>query len=257
MGLFLSNTGLEGLREGDGLHKKLVGELLALSKVEKVGDDGSAYATYTFPSGLSLVLRMGGDVVVDGDMHYEGGQIWQAKPIATIASRGFLSLDLILMDLSGKHGFAASIVKPATMSPFTSEDQLDLSVSAFPIGIDVFDDRKGYETATDEKIRLEDGAVIPYNWLMTKQEGLKAKELEFFTGKIQFNLLAGEVVSLQKRDNQWHGSSFMVATVRTVLGNLPVVFSEERIQHPLAVGCYVFVEALISAKVLAIGGKTL
>ncbi|MCI6673855.1 MAG: hypothetical protein MR519_05830 [Spirochaetaceae bacterium] len=257
MGLFLANTGLECLRKGDQLDERLVGELKTLGKEEKVGTDGSAYLTYSFPSGLELVFRMGGDAIIDGDMCYEGHSLWQAKPAVTIPTRGYLSLDLVLVDLAGRNGFAASILKPATIPSFTNEQRLDLSVSAFPVGLDVFDDRKSYEAVTDEKVRLQDGQVIPYNYLMSRQEGLKPKEQEFFDHKIQFNLFAGEVVALEQKDNQWHASSFQVATVRTVLGNLDVVFGAGQVKKPLREGCYLFGEALISAKVLAIDGKAL
>ncbi len=252
MSMFLANTGL-GCLDKD---KKLLVRLGEKSRVVPVASDLATYRTYTFPSGLSLFWRMAGEKVLDALMWYNGKSIWQARPAGTVPIHpSYVEFDLLMGDLCGKNLYVASIVKSPSLPPFFPGEALDVNVSAFPLACEVFDSRKEYESHTEDLGKMADGEVVPFFYLMHEKAGLKQSEKGFFARKIRCNLIAGEVLAVQKKDNGWQDTSFLVATVRTVLGNLDVVFGENQFGHPIGTGGYLVCEAAISAHVLAIGGK--
>ena len=146
--------------------------------------------------------------------------------------------------------------KAALLPDFNETQTLDMAVSAFPIGLDVFDNRQAYEAAADDNTRLEDGQVFAFNYIMARQKGLTKKEEEYFTRKEAFNLLCGEVVDIQWKDNGWRDSGFYVVTVRTKMGNVDAIIGKKQLAKPCEKGCYVLMEAMLVCKVLAIDGKT-
>lgn len=256
MGLFLDNTGMSFLRDGSQLNREVLEEVKGRDTLEKVGAGDAAYRTYVFPSGLELILRESAVGVVDADMAYESRQIWQAKPVSMDLKKEYLGMTITMLSQDGKTGFVATLSKAALIPDFNETQMLDMAVSAFPIGLDVFDNRAAYEAASDDNTRLEDGQVFAFNYIMARQKGLTKKEEEYFTHKEAFNLLCGEVVDIQWKDNGWRDSGFYVVTVRTKMGNVDAIIGKKQLAKPCEKGCYVLMEAMLVCKVLAIDGKT-
>jgi len=252
MAVYLANTGLEILLKDGSLDQK---QMLAwVEEAVRIPTKYGFYATKVLQSGLTLVYRVvakGSDTEIAGlDMHMSGRCLWSAKPLVRIGEGEALSLTLLMTNPSERSAFIATLVHAATLEQIDEDTILNLQVCAFPQALDVFDSRQAYESATVEKGRLEDKKLLPFNYIMARDESLSEETRQKFARHEQMVLLCGPVLAVEERRHGFRDTLCMVATIATEMGHLDLVFSAKQLAKPLQKGSYVVASCVVSADVL-------
>jgi hypothetical protein len=253
MAVYLANTGLECLLKDGSLDQK---QMLAwFEKAKRIPTSYGFYATKVLQSGLTIVFRVltkNNDTEIAGvDMHMSGRCVWSAKPLVRIGEGEALSITLLMTNPSEKSAFIATLVHAATLEQIDEDTILNVQVCAFPQALDAFDSRQAYEAATDDKGRLEDKKLLPFNYIMARDESLSEEDRQKFAQQERMVLLCGPVLDVQERMHGYRNTKCMVATIATQMGHLDLVFSANQLSKPLQKGSYVVASCAISADVLA------
>lgn len=253
MALYLANSGLTLLAKDGELDQQQL--MRWFKEAKRIKATGGAYYTKLLDSGLTLIFRtivQNDDVEIAGvDMHLSGRCVWSAKPLAQVGKGEVLSITLLMTNVSERSAFIANLVHAATLEHIDEDSLLSLQVCAFPQALDVYDSREAYELATDEHSRLEDKKLLPFNYIMARDESLSEEQREAFQKSETMILLCGPVLGVEKREHGFENTSCMVATISTEMGHLDLVFAEEQLKKPLVKGSYVIASCQISADVLA------
>ena len=252
MAIFLANTGLELLIKGDSLDEE---QLLSwFREAKRIPAVQGAYYSKLFDSGLELVFRsikQGEDLQIAGiDMHMSGGCLWMAKPLSRVGVGEPLAVSLLLTNADESSAFIADIIHAATLERIDEDSSLSLQVCAFPQSMDVYDSRASYEEATEKVSRLDDRKLLPFNYIMARDESLKQESRDTYAEQEKLMVFAAPVLEVEKREHGYKGTSCMVATIGTEMGHLDLVFAEHQLATVLLKGSYVVCSALISADVL-------
>ena len=252
MAIFLANTGLELLIKGDSLDEE---QLLSwFREAKRIPAVQGAYYSKLFDSGLELVFRsikQGEDLQIAGiDMHMSGGCLWMAKPLSRVGVGEPLAVSLLLTNADETSAFIADIIHAATLERIDEDSSLSLQVCAFPQSMDVYDSRASYEEATEKVSRLDDRKLLPFNYIMARDESLKQESRDTYAEQEKLMVFAAPVLEVEKREHGYKGTSCMVATIATEMGHLDLVFAEHQLATVLQKGSYVVCSALISADVL-------
>jgi hypothetical protein len=254
MALFLMNTGLSCLAKGKELDTEEVNALFAESPVEKVPSAPGAYATHLFDSGLSLIARLpeGNEGEAYLDMHMNGKCLWHVKPVSMVGEPEYLGLSMIASDMDEENACVLNMVKPALHGPIDTTKDFEVQVCAFPVDLAVYDDREAFEAMVPEGNRLFDRQVLPYYYIMAKEERVDEKTKAFMRKNEQLDLFCGSVLAVEKRENGYKGTSLCVATVATVFGHIDLVYGEGQVSRPLEKGSYVLASAYVSAEIVSV-----
>lgn len=252
MAVYLANTGLEMLMKEGGLDQKPL--LKWFSQSKRLQAMHGAYHTLILDSGLELIFRtipQGEDVQIVGlDMHMSGKCVWSAKPLARIGVGEPLFITLLLTNSSETSAFIADIVHAATVEQLEEDQKLSIQVCAFPQALDVYDSRSAYEAAVDEEGRLEDKKLLPFNYIMAREENVSEKQKEHYAKHEKMILFCGPVLAVSKREHGFHDTSCMVATISTEMGHLDLVYAQSQLTAELTKGSYVVGSCIISADIL-------
>jgi hypothetical protein len=253
MALYLANTGLEVLLKDGALDQKKL--MHWFGEAVKIPVPNGAYYTKVLDSGLTLIYRTVSkeqDLEIAGlDMHMSGRCLWSAKPLAKVGQGEALSVTLLLTNPSEKSAFIATLVHAATLEQIDEDTLLTLQVCAFPQAMDVFDSRQAYENATDQQGRLEDKKLLPFNYIMARDESLSEEQRSHYAKQEMMMLLCGPVLGVAERSHGFADAKCMVATISTEMGHLDIVFASSQLKEPLKKGSYVVANCMISADVLA------
>ncbi|MCI2127821.1 MAG: hypothetical protein LKK25_00260 [Sphaerochaeta sp.] len=254
MALFLTNTGLSTLKYGDSLDEATLLALMEQGKRNATAN-GEVYYTRLLDSGLELVFRVsereGGVDVYGLDTHMAGRCVWTAQPVVTVGKPEYLGMDLLLTDPSQHCAFVMGIVRSALLAPIDDHSILDIQVCAFPTGMDVYDSREAFEAMVPEENRPLDRQILPYHYLLAREESVPKKVREASKKQEMINLFCGPVLATQKRDNGFQGTSLFVSTVATEMGHIDVVYDGTQVEPPEP-GSYLVASAYFSGDVLSI-----
>ncbi len=252
MAVYLANTGLQVLLKDQELDQKQL--MHWFREAKKIPASGGAYYTKVLESGLSVIFRtlpQGDDLQIAGlDMHMNGKCLWRAKPLVQVGKSEVLSISLLMTNVAEKSAFIATLVHAATLDQIDEDTLLDMQVCAFPQALDVYDSRDAYESATEESGRLEDKKLLPFNYIMARDESLSEEQRKEFSDHEELMLLCGPVLAVQERDHGYEKTSCSVATISTEMGHLDLVFASSQLRQPLKQGSYVVARCIISADVL-------
>ncbi|MDY0288152.1 MAG: hypothetical protein RBR15_04930 [Sphaerochaeta sp.] len=252
MGLYLANTGLESLVKGDSLDEEQL--LTWFKEAKRIPAVAGAYYSKLFDSGLELVFRtvqQGDDIQIAGiDMHMSGRCLWRAKPLSKVGVGEPLSISLLMTNADETSAFIADLIHAATLERIDEDSSLSLQVCAFPQSMDVYDSRLSYEEATEKVSPLDDRKLLPFNYIMARDESLSQESRDTYAQSEKMMVFAAPVLQVERREHGYKGTSCMVATVATEMGHLDLVFAEHQLSTVLQKGSYVVCSALISADVL-------
>ncbi len=253
MAIYLANTGLELLIKGDSLdQEQLLTWFKEATRIPAAVQ--GAYYSKLFDSGLELVYRtvkQGEDLEIAGlDMHMSGGCLWMAKPLARVGIGDVLAVSLLMTNSDESSAFIADLIHAATLQSIEEDSSLSLQVCAFPQSMDVYDSRASYEKATGEGSCLDDRKLLPFNYIMARDESLSQESRDTYAQQEKLMLFAAPVLAVERREHGYKGTSCMVATVATEMGHLDLVFASGQLSKTLEKGSYVVASALISADVL-------
>lgn len=213
-----------------------------------------AYYSKLFDSGLELVFRsvkQGEDLQIAGlDMHMSGACLWMAKPLSRVGMGEPLAVSLLMTNADETSAFVADLIHAATLERIDEDSSLSLQVCAFPQSMDVYDSRASYEEATEKLSRLDDRKLLPFNYIMARDESLSQESRDQYAEHEKLMVFAAPVLDVQRREHGYKGTSCMVATVATEMGHLDIVFSQHQLSSVLQKGSYVVCSAHISADVL-------
>ncbi|MCK9548152.1 MAG: hypothetical protein M0Q37_06530 [Sphaerochaeta sp.] len=248
MALYVSNTGLDALVVDGGIDETQL--RIWYGEATETEAHGGLYRTKVLDSGLAIIFRIVDDEIVGIDMHMQGRSIWEAKPLLRVGEQEPLSITLLLTSKSERSAFIATIVHAATLEHFDEETVLELQVCAFVQALDIYDSRSAYEEATEDGMQIEDKKILPYNFIMSRDESIGEEEKKLFAQGETLVLIAAPVIAVKKRSHGFGDSACIVATVGTEMGHLDLVFSEAQVPTPLKKGSYVITRCAISADVL-------
>ena len=255
MPLFLDNTGLSCLKKGKDLDEQAFQGFLEKSRRDEV-PGGGAYYTYLFDSGLELVFRVveneGNREVMGMDTHMGGRCVWMGKPVVTVGQMECLGMQLLLSDPGESCAYTMGFVRPALLGKVDTQSHLETQVCAFPTGMDVYDDREAYEAMVGEENRLLDRQVLPYHYILAREEGISGKNKEYSQKHEMIDFLCGPVLSVEERENGFRGTSLRVATVATQMGHVDLVYGLGQGVRPLEKGCYLVASAYLSGDVISV-----
>lgn len=248
MALYISNTGLDALVVDGTIDEAQLRQWYA--EATEVAAQGGFYRTKVLDSGLAIIFRVVDDEIVGVDMHMQGRSIWEAKPLLRVGEQERLSITLLLTSKSERSAFIATLVHAATLDRFDEETLLELQVCAFVQALDIYDSRAAYEEATERDMQIEDKKILPYNFIMSRDESITAEEKKLFAQGESLLLIAAPVIAVEKRSHGFGDSACIVATIGTEMGHLDLIFSESQVPTPLKKGAYVTTRCAISADVL-------
>ena len=252
MAIYLANTGLESLIKGDSLDEEQL--LTWFREAKRIPAVQGAYYSKLFDSGLELVFRsvkQGEDLQIAGlDMHMSGACLWMAKPLSRVGMGEPLAVSLLMTNADETSAFVADLIHAATLERIDEDSSLSLQVCAFPQSMDVYDSRASYEEATEKLSRLDDRKLLPFNYIMARDESLSQESRDQYAEHEKLMVFAAPVLDVQRREHGYKGTSCMVATVATEMGHLDIVFSQHQLSSVLQKGSYVVCSAHISADVL-------
>ena len=252
MAIYLANTGLDLLIKGESLDEEQL--LIWFREAKRIPAVQGAYYSKLFDSGLELVFRsvkQGDDLDIAGiDMHMSGGCLWMAKPLARVGVGEPLAVSLLMTNGDETSAFIAELIHAATLERIDEDSSLSLQVCAFPQSMDVYDSRASYEEATEKLSRLDDRKLLPFNYIMARDESLPQRERDKYAEQEKVMVFAAPVLQVQKREHGYKGTSCMVATVATEMGHLDLVFAAHQLPSALKKGSYVVCSCIISADVL-------
>jgi len=252
MAVYLANTGLEVLMKDGGLDQKQLLKWYGQSK--RIPAMHGSYHTLLLDSGLELIFRavpQGEDVQIVGlDMHMSGKCVWTARPLARVGIGEPLFITLLLTNSSETSAFIADIVHAATIEQMEENQKLSMQVCAFPQALDVYDSRSSYEAAVEESGRLEDKKLLPFNYIMAREEHISEKQKEQYSKHEKMMLFCGPVLSVAKREHGFENASCMVATIATEMGHLDLVYAQSQLSSDLTKGSYVVGSCIISADII-------
>ncbi len=248
MALYISNTGLDALVVDGEIDEAQLRRWY--DEATQVPAQGGFYRTKVLESGLAIIFRVVDDEIVGVDMHLQGRSIWEAKPLLRVGEQESLSITLMMTSKSEQSAFIATLAHAATLDSFDEETVLELQVCAFVQALDIYDSRAAYEEATESEMRIEDKRVLPYNFIMSRNEHIGEEEKRIFAQGETLILIAAPVIAVERRSHGFGDSSCIVATVGTEMGHLDLVFSESQVPTPLKKGAYVITSCAISADVL-------
>ena len=117
--------------------------------------------------------------------------------------------------------------------------------------MDVYDSRQAYEKAAAGTALLDEGKLLPFNYIMARDESLGQKQRDQYQAQEKLMLVCGPVLAVEKREHGERGTSCLVATIRTEMGHLDLVFSAKQLLRDLQKGSYVVANCIISADVLS------
>ncbi|WP_320127403.1 hypothetical protein [uncultured Sphaerochaeta sp.] len=252
MAVYVENSGMGFLvKEGSLDQDRLLQWFKESTRIAAVQ---GAYYSKLFDSGLEILFRtvnQGDDLQIVGvDMHMSGRCIWQAKPLATVGLGEPLLVSLLMTNPDETCAFIADIVHAATIEKIDEDTILSLQVCAFPQAMDVYDSRQAYEQATPGPSLLEDRKLLPFNYIMARDEKLEEKKREGYEVQEKLMLACGPVLSVDKRSHGTEDTSCLVATISTEMGHLDLVFSPSQLGKELKKGAYVVASCIISADVM-------
>lgn len=252
MAVYLANTGLEILMKDDSLDESVLMQWFKES--QRIPAVQGSYYSKLLKSGLEIVFRtvkQGEDLQIAGlDMHMSGRCIWQAKPLSRVGVGETLLVTLLMTNPDETSAFIADLIHAATLEKIDEDSSLSLQVCAFPQSMDVYDDRPSYEKANPEIAHLDDKKLLPFNYIMARDESLSQQKRDGYAKGEKLMVLAAPVLQVESRDHGFLDTSCMVATVATEMGHLDLVFSEKQLSKPLVKGSYVVASCVISADVI-------
>ena len=252
MALYLANSGLTLLAKDGVLDQKVL--MRWFKEAKRIKATGGTYYTKLLDSGLTLIFRtvvQNDDVEIAGvDMHLSGRCVWSAKPLTQVGKGEVLSITLLMTNVSERSAFIATLVHAATLDHIDEDSLLSLARFALsPKPVSYTAERR--MSSTEERSRLEDKKLLPFNYIMARDESLTEEQRNAFLKSETMMLLCGPVLGVEKREHGFENTSCMVATISTEMGHLDLVFSEEQLKKPLVKGSYVVASCQISADVLA------
>ncbi|MFA6775716.1 MAG: hypothetical protein WCR76_05560 [Sphaerochaetaceae bacterium] len=258
MALFLANAGLGCLMRGKNLDETLVLPLLERS-TRSEDEGGGAYYTCLMDSGLELVFRVqereDGLEMMGLDTHMGGRCVWTASPVVSVGKPEYLGMQLLLADPGQRNAFVMGFVRPALLRHLDTDSVLEIQVSAFPTGMDVYDSRESFEAMIGEENRLLDRQILPYYYVMAREESTGKKMREFSKRNEMINLFCGPVLAMEERENGYLDTKLMVSTVATSMGHIDVVYARDQLSKPAEKGTYLMASAYFSGDVLSVRGK--
>ncbi|MDT4762028.1 hypothetical protein [Sphaerochaeta sp. PS] len=253
MPIYLANTGLEVLIKGPSLDEEQL--LTWLREAKRIPAQQGAYYSKLFDSGLELVFRsvkQDSDLEIAGlDMHMSGRCLWQAKPLAKVGIGEPLLVSLLMTNADESSAFIIDLIHAATLERIDEDSSLSLQVCAFPQSMDIYDSRASYESAVEGPARLDDRKLLPFNYIMARDESLEQASRDRYAEHEKVMVLAAPVLKVEKREHGFKGTSCTVATVATEMGHLDLVFSESQLSRVLEKGHYVVCSCIISGDVLS------
>lgn len=252
MAIYLANTGLELLIKETSLDEEQL--LTWFKEAKRIPAVQGAYYSKLFDSGLELVFRsvkQGDDLQIAGlDMHMSGGCLWMAKPLSKVGLGEPLAVSLLMTNADESCAFIADLIHAATLERIDEDSSLSLQVCAFPQSMDVYDSRASYEEANGAVSRLDDRKLLPFNYIMARDESLDQESRDKYSEHEKMMVLAAPVLQVEKREHGYKGTCCMVATVATEMGHLDLVFAQSQLSSVLEKGSYVVCSCIISADVL-------
>ncbi len=252
MAIYLANVGLDLLIKGDSLDEEQL--LTWFREAKRIPAVQGAYYSMLFDSGLELVFRsvkQGDDLQIAGiDMHMSGSCLWRAKPLSRVGLGEPLAVSLLMTNSDEKTAFITDLIHAATLERIDEDSSLSLQVCAFPQSMDVYDSRASYEEATEKISRLDDRKLLPFNYIMARDESLTQEIRDKYAENEKLMIFAAPVLKVEKREHGYKGTSCMVATVATEMGHLDLVFAEHQLSTVLEKGSYVVCSCIISSDVL-------
>jgi len=253
MAVYLENTGTEFLAKDGSLDQESLLQWFKESKrIEAVQ---GAYYSKLLDSGLEIVyrtVRQGDDIQIAGvDMHMSGRCVWNAKPLSTVGIGEPLLVSLLMTNADETCAFVADLIHAATIDTIEEDTTLSLQVCAFPQAMDVYDSRQAYEKAAAGTALLDEGKLLPFNYIMARDESLGQKQRDQYEAQEKLMLVCGPVLAVEKREHGERGTSCLVATIRTEMGHLDLVFSAKQLIRDLQKGSYVVASCIISADVIS------
>jgi hypothetical protein len=248
MALYPTNTGFDDLIIDGALDEQQLTRWFEEATIHPA--EGGSYRTKRFESGLLIIFREVEKRVVGIDMHMGGRSTWSAKPLIQVGEEEPLSLTLMMTNRSESSLFIATLVHAATREHFREEEVVDLQVCAFVQALDIYDSRTSYERAIDEELWIADKKILPYNYIMSREETVGEDERAVFEQGQTLVLIAAPVIAVETRSHGWRQSASVVATVGTEMGHLDLIFSSNQVPQPLTKGDYIVTQCAISADVL-------
>jgi hypothetical protein len=161
-----------------------------------------------------------------------------------------LLVSLLLTNADENCAFVADLVHAATIEKIDEDTSLSLQVCAFPKAMDVYDSRQAYEEASVGTALLDEGKLLPFNYIMARDESLEQKQRDQYGAQEKMMLVCGPVLAVEKREHGVEDTSCLVATIGTEMGHLDLVFSDKQLVRDLKKGSYVVANCIISADVL-------
>ena len=208
MAVYLANTGLQMLLHDGALDQEQL--MRWFKEAKRIPATDGAYYTKVLDSSLSLIFRTrvhGDDLEIAGlDMHMGGKCVWRAKPLVQVGRSEALSITLLMTNVSEKSAFIATLVHAATLDQIDEDTLLDIQVCAFPQAMDVYDSRPAYEEATEESARLEHKKLLPFNYIMARDESLSEEVRKEYSQHEELVLLCGSVLSVEERSHGFEGT---------------------------------------------------
>ena len=252
MAVYLANAGLEMLMKGDSLDEALL--MQWFNESQRIPAVQGAYYSKLMASGLEFVFRtikQGGDLQIAGlDMHMSGRCIWQAKPLSRVGIGETLLVTLLMTNQDESVAFIADLIHAATLERIDEDSSLSLQVCAFPQSMDVYDNRLSYEKANSETVHLDDKKLLPFNYIMARDESLSQQARDQYAKGEKLMVLAAPVLEVVNREHGFQNTSCMVATVATEMGHLDLVYAEKQLRKPLQKGSYIVASCVVSADVI-------
>jgi hypothetical protein len=253
MALYLEHTGTEFLANEGKLDQDRL--LRWFRESRKIPAAQGAYYSKLLDSGLEIIFRTvktGDDLQIVGvDMHMSGRCVWKARPLSTVGIGEPLAVSLLLTDVGERCAFVADLVHAATLGQIDGESDLSLQVCAFPSAMDVYDGRTAYEQAMEGQQTLEDGKLLPFNYIMARDENVGKEARDRYASEERQMMLCGKVLAVDTRGHGVEDASCQVATVKTEMGHLDLVYTSTQLGRDLEPGSYVVASCRISADVLA------
>ncbi len=252
MGIYLANTGLEILIRGDSLDEEQL--LTWFKEAKRIPAVQGAYYSKMFDSGLELVYRtvkQGDDLQIAGlDMHMSGDSLWMAKPLSKVGVGEALAISLLMTNSDETSAFIVDLIHAATLEVIDEDSSLSLQECTFHQSMDIYDSSASYEEASEKLSRLDDRKLLPFNYIMARDESLDQESRDKYAENEKMMVFAAPVLQVQRREHGFKGTRCMVATVATEMGPLDLVYAEDQLSTVLEKEAYVVCSCIISADVL-------
>lgn len=201
--------------------------------VEKPGNDKVTFNYYPQEEkGLQLVIegtRNGTNVAVGNiKVHHTSPTVWKLKIITSL--KDFDDTYVVSDDNGGC--MVVRLVNEQVLGDINEGDVIEVQVAGMAVAVDFFENDEAYENSVPteddgRKLLLEDGAVVPIEWIVHNNDNLSEEEKNNQDHSLDDLLdFKGTVIQCWKYSLKIHNTdlnSYYMAEIDTTHGKLNVV----------------------------------